>query len=250
MQTVVEIGMYSVRAYSVEGDSVPWLSLVDLCDHLGLSCPSDAASRLPPESQKVIIVEKTGPGTNRAIVIEPAAAFRLILRGRTPQSLAMAETLYDSLRKNICLPTVEITPPPLALPRSKNNPNAPQVISGPNFIRLGDGQVRLHRVNTQPLLWLSFSGVREALGLGEVTIADLEWRNGWRDTREGQAISPLRAANWIAKSPGNNDAILHQFFGNQRGSEGLYASGILPHISFANPDFPSKVLGPKCDTVR
>ena len=86
MSDIFSSVLADVRKFSVEGDTLEWLSLVDICRVLWLQNPSMVARTIPEKDKRLLRLDPAVHGAPSMIVIEPGAALGVIFSSRTVQA--------------------------------------------------------------------------------------------------------------------------------------------------------------------
>lgn len=87
----------NVRRFPVEGDTLEWLSLVDICRVLWLQNPSVVARTIPEKDKRLLRLDPAVHGAPSMIVVEPSVALRVIFSSRTAQAKKYADAFYSLL---------------------------------------------------------------------------------------------------------------------------------------------------------
>jgi hypothetical protein len=86
MSDIFSSVLADVRKFPVEGDTLEWLSLVDICRVLWLQNPSMVARTIPEKDKRLLRLDPAVHGAPSMIVIEPGAALGVIFSSRTVQA--------------------------------------------------------------------------------------------------------------------------------------------------------------------
>jgi len=88
----------------IDRNGEPWFVLAEVCKKLGLSNPSDAASRLDDDEKDAISISDAIGRTQRMIVINESGLYSTILTSRVPGAKAfkkwVTSDVLPSIRKN------------------------------------------------------------------------------------------------------------------------------------------------------